>query len=291
MLPAKKPPILHFINWKLCRVIPRKTLFQQSRSFRSKFPRKIWTKEEESRLLEARNRGESWKQMTSSFPGRSAAALQNHYSHYLETSPSHVRWNEEDTARLFELRKSGKTWKQINAAMPERTMASLVNQYLRHDVPRQKLVKWSEEEDAQMLEWKAAGETWNTIAARMPGRTRKALVKRYGDIGPRGKRNQLLHARTHAGTVGAFSDETHDKILELHEEGMSFKEIHAVVCPDVSIKRVKRLLFDHLGQSSYMRAARSRSRSAWSRSEDKTVLRMRHEEHKYINSISLFAMK
>jgi hypothetical protein len=144
-----------------------------------------WSNEESLLLKRLREKGEKWKEVVKSFPGRTEGSVKNFYSRYIidegEKRVQAAPWSKKQSLLLKKLREKGLSWKKISKSFPGRNATSCSTRYSHHIYQGEnKNVAWSKKDELLLNRLKERGGTWENIAKSFPGRTASACQGRYG---------------------------------------------------------------------------------------------------------------
>jgi len=156
-------------------------------------PYKVWSAQEDARLVEMRTTGSSWSQVRAALPSRSLAALYFRAITLDLTRTRKVAWSSDENAKLLKLRSDGETWHTIAKSMPNRTREALKFHYhnirMLRPIPAPPVttnattvettrkLAWSVAEADQLRQLRQElGLPWREIFSRMSHRTPSAIV-------------------------------------------------------------------------------------------------------------------
>ena len=142
---------------------------------------RLWTAEEERRLLELRDQdGLSWDEIRGFYPWRSRAALQAKHRVLTDSKEEKFRlWTEEEKALLVELVEADIPWEDVAKRFPGRSIQSLRQQY-RYSTRDRRIEnaasrKWTREEIELLLRLEEEGVPWEERVAFFDNRSLIAL--------------------------------------------------------------------------------------------------------------------
>jgi hypothetical protein len=143
---------------------------------------KIWTKEEDDRLIRAARKFgfRNWNAISKLIPGRSSIQCT---ARYKRIKPGIVKgcWTPQEDENLLNLiEKFGRNWSLISKHMPSRNGKQIRDRYLNSLAPEVLKQKFTPEEDQQILDfYNKFGSSWSHIAKMMPGRTSDTIKNRF----------------------------------------------------------------------------------------------------------------
>lgn len=238
--------------------------------------KEVWTVEEYERLHRMKKSGASWADIAAAFPNRTKESLMTRYGKGFPIR-NRAWFTKEEDALLRESRNRGDSWAQTSKLFPNRSVHLLRVRWHRYTfdgkVDRRRTPPWTEKEDARLLELRTSKRAkWTDISEKIPGRSPHACLVRFQRIGP----------RTETGAVwrplqGALSPEQRAEMFKLHSEGMTPKQIHAKLRPDLKFSTIKSALSS--GRLGRELGKDDRTNERWSRKEEKDLFRMRQIEH------------
>ena len=142
---------------------------------------KLWTDEENERLMEQKEMGKSWKEIAQQLPGRNLNSIQSHYRYLLTSrkAPENVlvRYTPEEDRRLLELAKTDLSWSERAKLFPGRSQSSLQGRYTQLGQEPSIRESWTTEKDERLIELLKTDLTREEIG-RLLGRTVEAVNNR-----------------------------------------------------------------------------------------------------------------
>ena len=188
---------------------------------------RLWTDEEDKKLIVLVENNKSWEEMVEDLPGRSVTAMKARLS-YLKnglTAPETVRkrYTPDEDKKLLALRELNMPWEKIAESIPGRSEQALRDRYWFLRSPpseRRSHITWSSENDDDLKEALELGMSRKEIAELL-NRTLKAVSARIRYLKQSGQLDPAAHQLNSPQlTVAEF-----ELIREKRKEGILWKEI------------------------------------------------------------------
>lgn len=245
-------------------------------TFRRK-PRRNWTKEEDSQLLNlCAKHGRNWAKISTVMVDRAPMAIRQHYYDVLEPASRmdyipiaadgrklNRAWSKEEDAQLLALHAEyGNKWTRIAKVMRDRSSATIQRRYKQYLDPTVKRGGWTAEEDKIIMDLGPKRE-WTKIAKLLPGRSQSAVRDRY-------KSFEIRAAKVSAGRPvltmkRVWTEEEDVKLLALYaEHGPNKWKSFVVHFMGRSHQAIRERYTRHLDPSL--------KKGGWTAEEDKVIL-------------------
>ena len=182
-----------------------------------------YTPEEVELLLELREQGMTWKEISKSFPGREWQSLKDKHRRVLreqEMGKSPRLWTSEEEELLLKLVEPDKSWGEIAESLPGRTPKAVRQHYkILNDgslAPKKVRLLYTAEEDKLLLKLKKADMPWKEMPAHFDNRTWPSLRSRYKALGQPFSESREF-----------YTTEEDKLLLKLKKAGVPWKEMPA----------------------------------------------------------------
>ena len=202
-----------------------RTLQYQYRALKSSTPKRaasprLWTPEEEKKLLELGDRGFSWEEMAKFIPGRTPFAVREHYKLVMDQKS----FTAEEEKLLLRLRKADISWDNIAVWFRWRSIQTLKRQYRASKSSTTfKRREWTPEDDDRLIEAFQAHKTTKEIS--------QSLERSYWSVEDR--INSLIEsARIKRRKQPKYVNAEFELMREKRRQGMSWKKIARKYFPE-----------------------------------------------------------
>ena len=203
---------------------------------------KRWRPDEEDRLVELRNQGKSWEEISASFPDRSWGAMKvKYYSLTGQSAPTSKRkkgkpWTSAEDKRMLKLLKDGLTWDEIAAKLPGRSRTAVYNRYYRRQgqdkaAPKSTMKEYTKEEDDVLIKTLNSGKSV-AETARLLGKSHSSVTYRAAKLEEQGR----LSLEPRSGRRYTVAEL--ELIERLRETGTRWKEIRRLHFADRTVKQI-----------------------------------------------------
>ena len=191
-----------------------------SKSSHNDYNRDLYTPDEDQLLIEAKEAGLSWEEITQLFEGRrTTSSLKSHFYLFNNGPPKTIapyeysHFTPDEDNLLLEAKDAGFSWKEIFKLFEgQRTLSSLKKRFhIVGDPAGQK--RFTPEEDELLFRSRENGMAWKEISELFKGqRTEGSLLRRYLRLG-----GSVAHKK--------FTPDEDKLLLDARGKGMIWKDV------------------------------------------------------------------
>ena len=192
------------------RVVTKSKLSKRAKAY------KLWTPEEEERLLKLKKQKLPWSEIVNSFPERSIKSLKNKYRR-LQSKFLASEWTTEEDKLLVKLRESNTPWEEIVTYFDNRSIKSLEERFASLTSP---LRRYTSKEDRLILRALNSGKTV-AETAQLLGRGKGSVKNRIRKL----KESHQFNLAPELTRNRPYTTVEFELMHELREDNMSWKLI------------------------------------------------------------------
>ena len=209
---------------------------------------KLWTPEENQRLLELKETGasRSWGEIAESFPGRSQTAVKSHYASLTKDrsvpTSVYVAFTTEEDELLLNLENKGMSFEEMTNHFENRSTASLrARHYTLNSAEGRSYATWTEEDDNELKRAVEANFSWEEMSELFE-RSVPAVKWRVLKLEKSGQINDVVQQKEKKVHYTASDVQL---IHEMRENDMSWEDIARIHFPGRSIQGLKQKYSRH----------------------------------------------